>query len=185
MRVLGAVIAGGKSSRMGQDKALIIWQGKPLIQHVVERLSPQVDGLVVNANGARADLAFLGLPVIADMISVGTPLAGLQAILVYAFEHGFDAVLSAPCDCPLLPLDLRRRLEGKGAAIASSGGQDHYLTGFWPTSLGRLLVGPALRRVKDFAAAAHARPVQWDSAGDDPFLNVNTPEEFQRLSEKP
>jgi molybdopterin-guanine dinucleotide biosynthesis protein A len=233
MKILGAIIAGGKSSRMGQDKALMPFCGKPLIAHVVLRLGPQVDALVINANssplsrrekvadrpdegllpnsifemesaerpssalssraiafgeGGRAPSPAGGrvmetLKIIPDLVDIGTPLAGLHAVLTYASENSFDAVLSAPCDAPLLPEDLRLRLQGEGAAIACSGGQAHFLTGFWPVATLPLLAG--LRRVQDFAAATKARQVEWVVQGHDPFTNLNTPEDLARLSEKP
>jgi molybdopterin-guanine dinucleotide biosynthesis protein A len=223
MKVLGVIIAGGKSSRMGQDKALMVWRGKALIAHVAERLAPQVDALVVNANGEESTLLPSGeggaqrrmralseiqsttlearkdphppfghLPptgegqgnvvVIPDLRSIGTPLAGLHAALTYAGENGFDAVLTAPCDAPLLPPDLRARLEGAGAAIAASAGQAHYLTGFWPVGLLGLFEDGQLRRVMDFAGAAKARVVEWEVGAHDPFANINTPEDFAALS---
>jgi molybdenum cofactor guanylyltransferase len=180
MRVLGCIIAGGKSSRMGQDKALMPWRGQRLIDHVAGRLRGQVDYFVINAN---KDQASFGDEVISDRLETGTPLAGLHAALSHAREQGFDAVLSVPCDTPLLPLDLAARLAGAGAAIACSGGQDHYLTGFWPVETLPLLQG--LRRVQDFAAVAQARRVEWPVADFDPFMNINNPEDFAALDHLP
>ena len=177
MKVLGAIIAGGKSSRMGQDKAFIEWRGKMLITHVIERLSSQVDAVIINSNG---DPAGFSLPVVADLIETGTPIAGLHAALTYAIKHGFDAVLTSPCDTPLLPLDLYARLSGEGAAIAVSGGQAHYLTGLWPAECLKLLNG--LIRVKDFSAASKARQVEWLVKDYDPFININTPQDALGLA---
>ena len=58
MKVLGCIIAGGASSRMGQEKSLVQLGGKPLISHVADRLSEQVDSLCVNANGDAARFYF-------------------------------------------------------------------------------------------------------------------------------
>jgi molybdenum cofactor guanylyltransferase len=176
MRVLGAIIAGGKSRRMGQDKAFIEWRGKTLIGHVIERLSVQTDQLIINAN---SDLEHLGIVIVPDKIETGTPMAGLHAVLTYAVEHGFNAVLTSPCDTPLLPPDLRAQLSGHGAAIAASGQQAHYLTGFWPVESLDVLGG--LIRVKDFAAAAKAKQVEWPVKDYDPFLNINMPKDLLYL----
>ena len=182
MRVLGCIIAGGKSSRMGRDKALIEWRGKALITHVAERLEPQVDLLVINAN---SEYPQLGFQVISDWIDTRTPLAGLHAALQFAHDSGFDAVITAPCDSPLLPLDLRARLQGPSSAIAASAGQAHYLTGFWPVAVLAACKKHYYRRVQDFAAAVQARQVEWQVEGHDPFVNLNTPEDLAALSEKP
>lgn len=170
---------------MGRDKALMEWRGKPLIKHVAERLSPQVECLIINANSDIEQFAFLNFAVIADRLEITTPVAGLHAALSYAAEQGFDAVLTAPCDSPLLPIDLRERLQGPGAAIAVSSGQPHYLTGFWPVSTVALFEPSTLYRVMDFADAAKARQVQWSALGFDPFTNINTPEDLASLLQIP
>ena len=189
MKVLGAVIAGGKSSRMGREKALMVWQGKPLIAHVVERLGPQVDALAINANGDAQRFGFLGLPTFPDELhDIHTPLAGVHAALHWAAHRSFDAVLTVPCDGPFLPLDLRTRLAAQTPAVAASGGQTHYLTGLWPISLEQALeaaLASGLRRAQDFVALAEAKSVEWPMISCDPFANINTPEDFNRLSEKP
>jgi len=189
MKVLGVIIAGGKSSRMGQEKALMAWQGRPLIAHVAKLLVPQVDALAINANGDALRFGFLGLPVFPDELrDIHTPLAGLQAALRWAANAPFDAVLTVPCDTPFLPRDLRQRLEALVPAIAASAGQKHYLTGLWPVALRGTLekaLGQGQRRVQDFVAASAANVVEWPVGRVDPFANINTPEDFNRLSEKP
>ena len=120
MRVLGCIIAGGTSSRMGQEKALMQLGGEPLITHVAKRLAIQVEQLSVNANGEAERFTFLNLPIFNDHIATGgTPLAGLHAALHFAKTSHFDAVLSVPADTPFLPLDLRSRLETHATAVAS------------------------------------------------------------------
>jgi molybdenum cofactor guanylyltransferase len=186
MKVLGVIIAGGKSSRMGQEKALMVWHGQPLIAHVAERLGPQVETLAINANGDAQRFDSLGLPVFPDELrDIRTPLAGLHAALRWAAAASFDAVLTVPCDGPFLPEDLRLRLEALAPAIATSAGQKHYLTGLWPVALRATLekaLGQGQRRVQDFVAASAANVVEWPVGRVDPFANINTPEDFNRLS---
>ena len=187
MQILGAIIAGGKSSRMGRDKALMDFQGRPLISVVAERLRPQVDWLVFNANGDATRFAHLGCEVVPDRYDMHTPLAGLHAALTFGAEQGFDAVLTAPCDTPFLPLDLVARMKNAAPAIAMSGRQDHYLTGLWPTDLLALLeleLKSGLQRVMDFAALAKVHRVEWPVTPQDPFANLNTPKEFKSAVDK-
>lgn len=184
MRIAGVIIAGGRSTRMGAEKALAMVAGKPILQHIVERIAPQVDALALNANGDSSRFASIGVPVIADLRGdIGTPLAGLHAGLHWASSQGFDAMLSLPSDCPFLPRDLTARLDaGTLPAIASSGGERHVLTGLWPSSLlaalDTALGDGGMFRVKDWAALVKARSVEWTVEPFDPFLNVNTPEEL-------
>lgn len=181
MQILGVIIAGGKSSRMGQDKALLDFRGQPLINVVAERIRPQVDWLIVNANGDATRFSNLGCEVVSDRYETHTPLSGLHAALHFAGEQGFDAALTVPCDTPFLPTDLVARLKPELPAIGASGGQAHYLTGLWPVDLLPLLeleLQSGLRRVMDWASVAKAKSVEWPTEPHDPFANLNTPEEF-------
>jgi molybdenum cofactor guanylyltransferase len=188
MKILGAIIAGGKSTRMGgREKSFIELDGATLLDRTFSRLRFQVEEVIINANGDALRFAATGAPVVEDILTdVGTPLAGLQAALYYGANNGYDAVVTVPSDAPFLPLDLVERLleagEMTGAAIARSGGQDHYLTGIWTTAmakpLGRLIEAEGMKRVQDFVTRAKAEKVVWAAIPHDPFFNINTPEEL-------
>jgi molybdenum cofactor guanylyltransferase len=190
-RLLGAIIAGGHSTRMGEDKAFLPLGNKPLLAHVISELQRQVETIVINANGDGARFATFGLAVIADEAThCVTPLAGLHGVLNFAKKAGFDAVITVPSDCPFLPPDLVELLAPAalktGAAIARSGGQSHFLTGLWHVTLAAAL-DIAIRqdnlfRVKDWAAQCGAVSVDWPSGTMDPFFNINTKADL-RLAE--
>jgi molybdenum cofactor guanylyltransferase len=187
MRILGAIIAGGQSLRMGgAEKGFIVLEGATLLERTLSRLRFQVDEVIINANGDATRFAETGVVVVPDhLVDVGSPLAGLEAVLRYGAAHQFDAVVTVPSDAPFLPLDLVQRLleagEITGAAIARSGAQDHYLTGIWTTAMARplrqLIEGEGFRRVQDFVARARAETVVWSHLPHDPFFNINTPED--------
>jgi molybdenum cofactor guanylyltransferase len=182
MNILGAVIAGGKSTRMGSEKALIKLGSKTLILRVVDRLLPQVDDAIINANGDTKRLEFLELDIVPDIeTELQTPLAGLHAALSYAAEEDFDAVVTVPSDTPFLPRDLVEKLSGTKPAIANSKGQDHYLTGFWPVKLLPQLQKTITtsNRVQDWVAASGAVKVNWRAEDYDPFMNINTPADLK------
>lgn len=108
-KITGVVLAGGLGRRMGGvDKGLVEFHGRPMVEHVIARLRPQVDELVINANQNPGRYAAFGFPVIADEIGgFAGPLAGLHAALSHA-RH--PLVATAPCDSPFLPADLVERL---------------------------------------------------------------------------
>ena len=83
--VVGILLAGGKSSRMGGgDKCLRPLGGRPILAHIVARLKPQVSDMVINANEEATRFADFGLPVVADSVSgYAGPLAGIQAGLAW------------------------------------------------------------------------------------------------------
>jgi molybdopterin-guanine dinucleotide biosynthesis protein A len=128
--ITGVILAGGLGRRMGGvDKGMQLLDGRPLVQHVAERLTPQVDHLLINANRSQEQYAALGYPLIGDVITgFAGPLAGLHAALTAADTA---LVATAPCDSPYLPLDLVERLldglQSRGAdiAIATAGGRIH------------------------------------------------------------
>lgn len=127
MRLLGAVLAGGRSTRFGSDKALArMADGRIMLDHAVAALGAHVEEVVVCGRVADGNTGLADRPE-PDM----GPLGGLNAALHHAAAHGFDAVLTTGCDMPAYPADLAGALIGSGAAVLK--GQP--LTGFFPASL--------------------------------------------------
>ena len=107
--ITGLILAGGRGTRMGNvNKGLQIFQGKPMVAHVVQRLAPQVGKLLINANQDIEEYGNYDAAVIADIVNdYAGPLAGLHAGLS-ACRTPF--LVSAPCDSPFLPCNLVRQL---------------------------------------------------------------------------
>jgi molybdenum cofactor guanylyltransferase len=188
MKILGAIIAGGTSSRMGEEKALLKLDGVTILERIASRLRIQVDDVILNANGDTTRFSNSGIPIISDVLTtIATPLAGLHAVLRRGAENNFDAVVTVPSDSPFIPLDLVSRLleagEEKGAAIARSHDQEHYLTGIWTTALFRplekLILQDNMRRMQDFVTKVEAESVLWSDQPHDPFFNINTKDDFE------
>jgi molybdopterin-guanine dinucleotide biosynthesis protein A len=187
MNIAGVIIAGGRSARMGgREKSFLPLAGQPMLAHVIARLRPQVDGLAINANGDPARFASFGVPVTADRLETETPLAGLEAAFAWAVEQNAEWLLTVPCDTPLLPHDLAHRLMLHAPSVAASAGQTHYLTGLWPASLhGTLRMAieqRGMRAVKHWAAHCQATEVAWDALPQDPFRNINTPQDLAEVA---
>lgn len=182
---VGLILAGGLSRRMGGgDKTLRLLGGQTILARVASRLRPQVNHLLLNANGP-AERFGLNLPVVPDTLpDTPGPLAGILAGLDHVAAHFPDVryMLSVPADCPFLPADLATRLlKGLGparAAYAQSGGRAHPVIGLWDVmlrdELRRLLVGDDIRRVDRWTIRAGAVAVEWPVDPYDPFFNVNT-----------
>jgi molybdopterin-guanine dinucleotide biosynthesis protein A len=123
--ITGLVLAGGMGRRMdSRDKGLVVFRGKPMAQHAIERLSPQLDSLIINANRNIETYAAFGYPVVSDEVSgFAGPLAGLHAgMRTCATRRAGGAesawIVTVPCDSPMLPLDLVTRLHS--AAVKAS-----------------------------------------------------------------
>ena len=190
------ILAGGRSTRMGvEDKALMPLHGKPMIARVIERLRPQVEGIVISANGDLSRFSAFGLPAVPDAFEgfVG-PLAGLHAGMRWS-EQNLPAarfIVSAAADTPFIPADLVARLsEGCGrdentVALAASTAGTHPICGLWPVMLAdgleRLLKNGKAAKMLDFADRFMRLNVPFDDVvlpngkTVDPFFNVNTPE---------
>ena len=108
-KITGVILAGGLGRRMGgTDKGLQELRGRPLVAWVSERLAPQVDELLINANQNVERYAAFGDRVVPDQIpDYAGPLAGVHAALSAA---AYPLVATAPCDSPFLPADLVFRL---------------------------------------------------------------------------
>ena len=186
-KITGVVLAGGLGRRMGGvDKGLQLLNGRPLVSHVIERLAPQVDELLINANQNLEAYAAFGYPVVPDRIAgFAGPLAGLHTGLL-ACET--PLLVTAPCDSPFLPEDLvarlRAALEAAGAdlAVAQTGTQPHPVF-----SLVRREVLDGLtafleaggRKVDAWYAALKVAEVPF--ADEAAFANINTLDELKQL----
>ena len=109
MSITGLILAGGLGRRMGNvDKGLVPFKSKPMVAAVIERFQPQVNELLINANRNLEQYQAFNLRVVPDDIAgFAGPLAGLERGLAEA-KHEY--VVTAPCDSPLLPMDLVARL---------------------------------------------------------------------------
>ena len=197
MNIVGLLLAGGQSRRMGGgDKALRPLGGRPLLDHVIERLRPQVATLVLNANGDPARFAGFGLQIVPDSVpDFAGPLAGVLAGLDWVSANRPDCewVVSVPTDAPFLPRDLVARLvAGLQAAdaelaCAASGGQPHPVVGLWPLRLREALrqavVAEEVRKVDVWTGRYGLATVPFaEEAGVDPFFNANRPDDFERAA---
>lgn len=174
-RILGAILAGGRSSRFGSDKALATLDGRALIDRVIEALAPQVDALVVVGRTHPGIVCIPDRPA-PDM----GPLGGIAAALHHATEHGFTQVLTVPCDAPFLPAGLREQLSAALAGYLA----DLPVVGWWPAAAGTvldtLLAGGGSRSVRAFADRIGATGM----AAPSEIANINTPDDLALLAKR-
>jgi molybdenum cofactor guanylyltransferase len=193
VKVVGLLLAGGQSRRMGGgDKALRLLGGIPLLQRVIARLRPQVEMLVLNANGDPGRFAEFGLPVVPDSVpDFAGPLAGILAGLDWTAAHRPDCafVVSVATDAPFLPDDLVARLAdglekaGADLACAASGGRSHPVFGLWAVrlreDLRRAVVEDGTRKVDQWTTRHRLITAHFADRPIDPFFNANRPEDLE------
>ncbi|NKX73830.1 molybdenum cofactor guanylyltransferase MobA [Rhodobacteraceae bacterium R_SAG3] len=202
---LGVILAGGLATRMGGgDKGLLSLGGQSLMARVIDRLSPQVRKIALNANGDGARFDDFGLPVIPDSIEgFAGPLAGVLAGLDWAAEQEATAIVTVAADTPFFPHDLVARLvaasDGQshplvlattpksGDEVLKSGGKGrvnrHPTFGLWPVALRddlRAALEGGLRKVVLWTDQHGGREALFEAEPFDPFFNVNTPDDLAR-----
>jgi molybdenum cofactor guanylyltransferase len=194
--VVGILLAGGRSSRMGGgDKCLLPLAGRPILAHVIDRLKPQVPDIVINANGDLTRFSAFGLPLVPDRLGDHAgPLAGLHAGMEWARANWPEIrfVVTAATDTPFFPADLVKRFRSANKEhhpkllVARSEGGVHPVFGLWPVSLAPDLedsLKSGMRKVGDWVKQHGAQEVPFPAmeVGGrliDPFFNINRPDDL-------
>ena len=185
--ITAVILAGGKGSRLGgQDKGLVAHQGKPLIEHILKRIEPQVHTVLINANRNQDVYAQYGYPVISDALNdYQGPLAGISAAMKVAATR---YILTLPCDGPSVAKDFVFRMlsainrDASRIAVAHDGERLQAVHALIPVSL--------MESLDDFLAKGDRKVGLWHQQhplsvvdfSDTPaaFANINT--EQQRLA---
>ena len=188
MKITALILAGGRGSRMGEvDKGLQLFRGKPMVAHVLERLGPQADEIIINANRNLEQYEKFGLRVVADAIDgFAGPLAGLHVGMSHAMH---PLVATAPCDSPFLPLDLIARLqaalenEAADLAVAKTFDQAHPVFCLTKRELAphlRAFLESGQRKIDKWYSSLKVVDVNFDDE-EAAFANINTLEELNTL----
>ncbi|MDZ7810743.1 MAG: molybdenum cofactor guanylyltransferase MobA [Arhodomonas sp.] len=187
--ITGVILAGGEGSRMGGvDKGLVEVAGRPLVEHVLGTLQPQVDAVLISANRSLERYRAYGHPVITDAGSgFQGPLAGMAAALAKVHT---PLTAFVPCDAPALPPDLvarlRRALEAEGAEVATAhdGERLQPAHALLRTALAGSLaadVSAGQRRIAHWFRGRRTVEVDFSDVPE-AFANVDTPEERERMT---
>ncbi len=193
--VTGVVLAGGLGKRMGyRDKGLQLVDGKPMVQHVLERLAPQTGHVMINANRHFAAYAAYGFPVYADEpLTFAGPLAGFLTGLRHCAT---PFLVTVPCDVPFIPVCLVNKLyrcreeEQADLAIAATRINDSVL--IHPVFC--LMKTAVLPHLIQFLESGDRKIDRWYTTlkrvtvcFPDPvaFENVNTPDDLKKLDVLP
>ncbi|MDX2476800.1 MAG: molybdenum cofactor guanylyltransferase MobA [Gammaproteobacteria bacterium] len=188
--ITAVVLAGGRGRRLGgQDKGLMELDGKLLIAHILDLVTPQVNAVIINANRNQQVYAEYGYPVISDnMTDYQGPLAGFAAALAAC---NTDYIMTLPCDGPYVPADLVSRLctaiEDNNAdlAVAHDGHRMQPVYALIPRSL--------LESLQDFLDAGDRKIDLWYARHNtaladfsdviETFFNINTEEDLRKIDE--
>ena len=188
--VTGVILAGGKSSRMGKDKALLDFHGKPFIEHIAETLKHVFAEVFIVADYGDS-YTYMNLPVHADTIKSSGPLAGIHSALSHAI---MPSVFILSCDLPLVTAEAIEHLLGIensfDVVVYSVNGMMQPLCGIYGKSCLTIFeeelkrdkrsVLDALGKVHTLVVAAELTELQNDARI---FANINSPAEYYRILE--
>jgi molybdopterin-guanine dinucleotide biosynthesis protein A len=183
------ILAGGGGRRMGGGKPLQRFGETTLLGHALRLAGNYGAPIAVAVRSPDQVGVPTDVPLLSDDPTIEGPIAGLASALAFGAASGADAVLTLPCDAPLLPADLAARLSASlwrwaGAAVATSGGRLHPTCALWRVSAHPLLSGhihAGGRSLRGFAEACGMVAVEWAADDVDPFANANTLEDLRRL----
>ena len=191
--IVGVLLAGGKSRRMGGgDKCLLQLGGKTILQHAIDRATPQVGNLILNINGDPDRFSHYNLNIVSDDIgNFAGPLAGVLTGMHWVMENHPECkwIVTFPTDTPFFPIDLASKLYGAVSdnkaelACAASGGRHHPVFCIWPVNLFAALKvameDDGVRKIDDWTSDYNLEVVKFEFTKIDPFFNINRPEELQ------
>ena len=182
--VTGVILAGGKSSRMGSDKGLLLINGRPMIQMIIDAMKPLVkEIIIISGNDAYGELGYQVYP---DIIKEKGPVGGIYTALSHA-ETEFSLCVS--CDTPYVTTKLLKKLieesEGNRATLFNYNGKLQPVISLYQTNVVSLIKGYLdENRLKLMLVNKNLDckiiKIDSDDFEEKTFFNVNTPEDLKK-----
>ena len=190
--ILGSILAGGKSKRMGKNKLFLNLDNKTLIEHTIDKVKKHLKELIVVTNTENEFFKKNNLITVKDYIGgqLG-PLMGILTAMKWVKENSpkHSWIASFPCDTPFFPESIIPKFieesKKKESLIlcASSHGRKHNIFGLWSIDLyDKLyndLVNNKVRKVQDWTKANNIKNLEFEFKDYDPFFNINTAEDLE------
>ena len=190
--ILGAILAGGQSKRMGKDKLFLEINNKKLIEHTIDKVKKYLKEVIIITNQDNEFFSKNNLITVKDCIEgqLG-PLVGILTAMKWAKENLTKCswIATFPCDTPFFPESIIRSFikesEKKESLIlcASSHGRKHNIFGLWSLDLyDKLqddLINKKVRKVQDWTEKNKIKNLEFKFKDYDPFFNINTQEDLE------
>jgi len=190
--ILGAILAGGQSKRMGKDKLFLEFNNKKLIEHTIDKVKKYLKKVIIITNQDNEFFSKNNLMIVKDTIEgqLG-PLVGILTAMKWAKENLSKCswIATFPCDTPFFPESIIKSFieesEKKESLLlsASSHGRKHNIFGLWSLDLcDKLendLVNKKIRKVQDWTEKNKIKNLEFKFKDYDPFFNINTEEDLE------
>ena len=194
--ILGAILAGGQSKRMGKDKLFIRLNDKTLIEHSIDKVKKYLKHTIIITDKDNKIFSEQKLITVKDCIEGNLgPLVGILTAMKWAKENLANCswVASFPCDTPFFPETIFQKFieaskQNQSLLLcASSHGRKHNIFGLWSLTLYDKLYEDLtknnIRKVQDWTEKHQIKNLEFDFKTYDPFFNINTPEDLKRATE--
>ena len=198
--ILGAILAGGQSKRMGKDKLFLEFNNKKLIEHTIDKVKKYLKKIIIITNQDNEFFFKNNLTTVKDCVEgqLG-PLVGILTAMKWAKENlnKCSWIATFPCDTPFFPESIIKSFieesEKKDSLIlcASSHGRKHNIFGLWSLDLYEKLkddlINKKVRKVQDWTEKNKIKNLEFKFKDYDPFFNINTEEDLEfakKLSKK-
>ena len=194
-KILGMILSGGLSRRMGSDKTFKKISGVNLIQHTIKRSTKQVGRLIVNSNDSNKIFKHLDSTIIVKDCIPGNfgPLVGILSGIKWArHDSNYNWLVSFPVDSPFFPNDIVNRFieesESYEILMAECSKRVHPVFSMWKVNIEmenqlEFFLNAGGRKIDEFTKKFKTRVVKFEEFGYDPFFNVNTVEDLKIANE--
>ena len=190
--IVGAILAGGQSKRMGKDKLFLELNNKKLIQYTIDKVKKYLKKVIIITNQDNEFFNKNNLITVKDCIDgqLG-PLVGILTAMKWAKENSNQSswIATFPCDTPFFPENIIKNFiqesKKKESLIfcANSHGRKHNIFGLWSTDLyDKLkddLINKKIRKVQDWTEKNKIKNLEFEFKDYDPFFNINTKEDLE------
>ncbi len=189
--IVGIILAGGMSRRMGQDKSSKEIDGDSLVEIITKRSKKQVDKIIINSNKPKSNFSNLNYDdLVKDCIPGGLgPMVGILTGIKWTRKNTKKKWLCTfPVDSPFFPKDLVlnfiKKSEGSEVLFAEGSGRVHPVFSMWTVNIEverkiEESLRDGLRKIYEISKKFKTRVVKFPDIGYDPFFNVNTPEDLE------
>ena len=194
--ILGSILAGGQSKRMGKDKSFLEINNKKLIEYSIDKVKKYLKDLIIVTNNDNEFFLKNNLTVVKDCIEgqLG-PLVGILTAMKWAKDNHrkYSWVATFPCDTPFFDENLVDKImdcpkkSSKKLFFIKSGNKRHNIFGLWSMELKEILlkdIDNGIRKVEDWANKVGSEIIEINSDNDYNFLNINTKEDLEEAKKK-
>ena len=193
--ILGAVLAGGKSQRFGEDKSQVKLNGKLLIDYILSEIIDEFKEILIVSNEQIKFKNYENISLINDFKKDQGPLGGVLSAMKWAKEKNnkYEWISTFPVDTPFFKKEILQKFlseinsEESKLFFIKSNNKRHNIFGIWSIDLMKKLeddLNEGQRKVEVWANSVGVKVINMEFINKDPFFNINTKEDLEKAKEK-